>query len=73
MNKSAEHLHTWLRRQKKTQRKFAEEIGISYQHMSRLLRGRARPRLPLAIVIAKKTDGFVDVCEWLDADADITA
>ena len=57
----------YRKRAKLSQHKLADQLGISYQHMSNIERGHAKPSLELAVKIAKVLD--IDLNVLLGEDA----
>jgi len=57
-------LQEYLRANKKTQREFAEELGITQVHMSRICTGARMPSMRLALRIHNVTGGQVSMDSW---------
>jgi transcriptional regulator with XRE-family HTH domain len=43
---------------------FAKRVGISASYLSQVINGKLPPSMTLKILIAKETNGAVDVSEW---------
>ena len=66
MNKGAEKLAVWLRKRRIKSRQFAKTLGVHEATLSKLLNGKHKPQPRTADVIQEKTDGHVDVGDWLE-------
>lgn len=62
-------LRTYLFQNRIKKGLFAEQLGISKAHLSRLVNGRM-PSLTLAIKIEEFTDGAVKTSSWIGASQD---
>lgn len=57
-------LKTYLDKRALTQSDFAEVVGTTPATISRIIKGKFRPGLELAVKIAEATDGAVPVSSW---------
>lgn len=59
-------LKDYMEQKRLTETKFAVDIGITQQHLNRLIRMLSNPSLPLAKKIHEKTNGQVTIEEMLN-------
>ncbi|MFC3180478.1 helix-turn-helix domain-containing protein [Cypionkella sinensis] len=63
-----EKLSQYLSSSGKTQRHFAEEVGVDKSVMSRFLSGKAKPGREVAVRIARLSNDAVPVSSWSSAE-----
>lgn len=56
-----------------SQTAFARQLGVHQSVVSRIVRGEIKPSLPLAVKIARETEGAVPVELWVDTPSRDTA
>jgi len=59
-------LKDYMKQERLTETKLSADIGISQQHLNRLIRMLSNPSLPLAKKIQEKTNGQVSIEELLN-------
>ena len=52
-----------------SQNDFAEKIGTTQATVSRLVSGKVKPGLPLAVLIERETGGIVPPSSWVENKA----
>lgn len=58
-------LKTWLHENSISQRQFAVDLGVHWQHLNGIVNGSRRASVKLAFKIEEKTNGAVTVLDLL--------
>ena len=61
-------LRAWLTKEKVTQKDFAERIGVTQEHFSKVLHGKLPISRKLAIAIQLATAGKIKASELMELD-----
>jgi len=65
MNRGAQALNLWTRRDGMTRDEAAEALGLKVYTLDSLRSGRRRPSLDVAVRIEDRTAGYVRVRDWV--------